>query len=277
MFLIRIKNVSSFILQVARRELFAEVDYKKEAESQIKYRKLMEPYLESERINVPNVYPSISTSKVLITELINGVPIDKLFKSDSISQDTRNDIAERLLRLTLREVFEFRFMQTDPNFSNYMYDMDTDTIHLLDFGAAMEYDQEFTDKYFMIIKGAAEQNYDMIYKYSVQLGFLSGYESQLFKDAHVEAVMILGEAFADKNYDTTGRLFDFSNQNTTRRISALLPVMIKYRLKPPPEETYSLHRKMSGMFLLCAKLNAKIDCRKIYLDICQNHRPLTDV
>ena len=286
------------------------MDYEREAESQLRYRSLMEPYRETERINVPMVYPELSSKKTLITELVNGVPVDKLFKSNLISQEKKNEIAERLLRLTLREIFEFRFMQTDPNFSNYLYDADSDMIHLLDFGAAREYSKEFTDKYFMVIKGAAEQDYDMILKYSKELGFLTGFEAKVMERAHVEAVMILGEAFADKNYQgpssntserssantsegssantsegpssntsegpssntSEGRLFDFSNQSTTRRISSLVPVMIKHRLTPPPEETYSLHRKMSGMFLLCAKLNAKIDCRKIYLDICDNYR-----
>lgn len=238
----------------------------------------MEPYRETERINVPKVYPELSSKKTLVTELVNGLPVDKLFKSNLVSQEKKNEIAERLLRLTLREIFQFRFMQTDPNFSNYLYDADSDMIQLLDFGAAREYRKEFTDKYFMVIKGAAEQDYDVILKYSKDLGFLTGFEAKVMERAHVEAVMILGEAFADKNYQgsspntSEGRLFDFSNQSTTRRISSLVPVMIKHRLTPPPEETYSLHRKMSGMFLLCAKLNAKIDCRKIYLDICDNYR-----
>lgn len=82
--------------------------------------------------------------------------------------------------------------------------------------------------------------------------------------AHVESVLILGEAFA---VDT----FDFGNQNTTRRINDLLPIMLKHRLTPPPEETYSLHRKMSGVFLLCAKLKAKLNCRQLFKDTTQGY------
>ena len=47
----------------------------------------------------------------------------------------------------------------------------------------------------------------------------------------------------------------------------LVPVMLNQRLKAPPEETYSLHRKMSGAFLLSAKLGAKIDCKSFFDDV----------
>ena len=84
--------------------------------------------------------------------------------------------------------------------------------------------------------------------------------------AHIDAVMILGEAFAKDGP------FDFQTQDTTRRIHNLIPVMLKHRLTPPPEETYSLHRKMSGAFLLCTKLSAKINCKRIFDPIWQNYK-----
>ena len=45
-----------------------------------------------------------------------------------------------LERLVFRELFEFHFMQTDPNFANYLLDAEDDRIALLDLGSAREFD-----------------------------------------------------------------------------------------------------------------------------------------
>ena len=110
------------LMRVARKELSWELNYEREAECQEKFRSLIEPFSKAERIGVPKVYKEVSTKKVFTSDLVPGVPIDRLFNSANVPQELRNSIAERLLRLTLREVFEFRFVQTDPNFSNYLYD-----------------------------------------------------------------------------------------------------------------------------------------------------------
>lgn len=96
--------------------------------------------------------------------------------------------------------------------------------------------------------------------------FLPLFVVQVMINAHADAVMILGEPFA------SNEPFNFQAQDTTRRIKELVPVMLRHRLSPPPEETYSLHRKMSGSFLLCAKLGASISCKPLFDAVWENYK-----
>jgi aarF domain-containing kinase len=47
-------------------------------------------------------------------------------------------------------------MQTDPNPSNFSYNIHTDQLNLLDFGAARSYKDSFIDYYWQVIKGSVE-------------------------------------------------------------------------------------------------------------------------
>lgn len=40
---------------------------------------------------------------------------------------------------------------------------------------------------------------------------------------------------------------------------------------PPPEEVYTLHRKLAGAYMLCIKLGAVVRCRDMLEDIVANH------
>lgn len=75
-------------------------------------------------------------------------------------------------------------------------------------------------------------------------------------DAHVASMQAIAEPFQTEEYD-------FTNQSITDRVRSQIPVMLRKRLTPPPDETYSLNRKLSGSFLLCAKLGAKVRCRDV--------------
>ena len=62
-------------------------------------------------------------------------------------------------------------------------------------------------------------------------------------EAHVNAAMIVGEPFRSEES------FDFSAADLTKRVGVYGAVFLKYRLKAPPTEAYSLHRKLAGAIL----------------------------
>ncbi|XP_053066539.1 atypical kinase COQ8B, mitochondrial isoform X3 [Acinonyx jubatus] len=241
-------------LQALQQELAWECDYRREAACAQNFRQLLagDPFF-----RVPAVIEELCTTRVLGMELAGGVPLDQC---QGLSQDIRNQICFQLLRLCLRELFEFRFMQTDPNWANFLYDASSHQVTLLDFGASREFGTEFTDHYIEVVMAAANGDRDRVLQKSRDLKFLTGFETKAFSDAHVEAVMILGEPFA------TQGPYDFGAGDTARRVQGLIPVLLQHRLRPPPEETYALHRKLAGAFLACARLRAHIACRDLFQD-----------
>ncbi|XP_060828117.1 atypical kinase COQ8B, mitochondrial isoform X1 [Bombus pascuorum] len=248
------------LVEVAKRELAWEVDYVREAECTRRYKQLMEPYLD---YYVPAVIDELSTSQIFTTEMVEGIPVDKC---TSMDMETREHICKLIMSLCLKELFVFRYMQTDPNWSNFFYNTNTRQLILLDFGACRGYEKSFMDKYIEIIYAASEGDRNKILNLSREMGFLTGYESKLMEEAHVDAVMVLGQVF-DKN----SKYYDFGGQDVTKRIQSLVPTILDHRLCPPPEEIYSLHRKLSGVFLLCAKLQVKINCRDMFREVYANY------
>ncbi|TDH66940.1 hypothetical protein CCR75_001576 [Bremia lactucae] len=246
------------IIRVGKEELTAECDYIGEAQNQERFQKLLENQGMTQQYVVPRVYRELSTSRVLTTQLISGVAIDKTVH---LSQNIRDSIARRILELTIQELFAWRFMQTDPNWSNFMYNASTDTIGLVDFGAAREYPQSFVDDYFHIVWAAANHDEKSLIDYSIKMHFLTGDESKGMMRAHVAAGMVVGEPF--RSHEP----FDFEKSKLTTRLGQHTEMFMQGRLTPPPQEAYSLHRKLAGAFLMCIKLRAIVPCRDVLEDV----------
>ncbi|KAI6354125.1 hypothetical protein MCOR25_008742 [Pyricularia grisea] len=243
----------------ARTELAWECDYEREAECAQRYRTLLAGD-EDAVFAVPRVFPAASGKQVLTMEFMHGIGVTRGIHS--FTQEQRDRIGTHILRLCLREITEFRFMQTDPNWTNFLYNAETGRLELLDFGASREYPERFVSLYVRLLYAASKGDREGVRVLSEELGYLTGHESRVMLDAHTQSVLTLAEPFLE----SAPEVYDFRDQTITERVKSFIPVMIKERLAPPPEETYSLHRKLSGAFLLCARLGSKVRCREMFTE-----------
>eukprot|EP00956_Cyclotella_meneghiniana_P004376 scaffold5329_cov41-Cyclotella_meneghiniana.AAC.5 len=90
----------------------------------------------------------------------------------------------------------------------------------------------------------------MLMEESVRMGFLTGEENEIMLEAHKLSGFCLGEPF--QSYEP----YDFKSSRITSRIS-------EHGSVPPPEEFYTLHRKLAGAYNLCIKLGSVVSCRDL--------------
>lgn len=249
----------------ARTELAWECDYVREAECGKRFATLLAD--ESDTFTVPKVFDEACGPQVLTAEFMSGVGVTK---ATNLTQDDRDWIGSQILRLCLRELMEWRFMQTDPNWTNFLFDRPANTsrkLRLLDFGASRDFPEEFVTPYVQTLIAASQDDRARCRELSIQLGYLTGAESKEMLEAHVTSIMTLAEPFLESttSLDEQGR-YDFQNQTITDRVRANIGLMMRERLAPPPEETYSLHRKLSGAYLLCARLGSRVPAKALFID-----------
>ena len=244
-------------IENARRELAWECDYIREGACMRRFAQLLE---KDNAFKVPSVINEASSRRVITTEMVYGTAVAK---EKSLSQAEKDWIGTNIIRLCLRELAEFKFMQTDPNWTNFLYNKQSGKLELLDFGASREFPDEFVNLYMQTLEAASRSDRNVIHTLSKRLGYLTEHDSARMVEAHIDSVLALAEPFNEK----ASKVYDFREQTITQRIKQLIPLMLRERLVPPPEETYSLHRKFSGAFLLCARLGSRVKCRDIFSNI----------
>lgn len=244
-------------IRVMRRELDDECDYERERDMCKRFGTLLNG---QGSFAVPRVVDALCSKRVLTCEMMKGRPLTQAAR---YPQEKRDDIARAILELSLRELFSFRLMQTDPNWTNFLYNEQTGKIELIDFGATREYDKAFMDDWLCMLRAAIGGERQECVRWSERVGYLTGEETQEMRDAHVDSMIALGEPFRPDAPDP----YPFASQTITARVRAQIPLMLRQRLTPPPEPTYSLNRKLSGAFLLCARLKANVGCRSMLQDV----------
>ena len=254
------------LLQEAKRQLQDEADYMKEAEHLRRFDQLL---ADSPEFLVPRAYAQFSTSNILVMSFIDGVALESL---EHAPQAERDRIIMLLFGLFLREVFEFQYVQTDPNFANYRYQQGSGRMVLLDFGATRLYDRNTTEAYRRLLMAALHEDRAAITNAAMEVGY---FQPETLPKHRAVLTDLITQACEPLRHQGA---YDFATSDLAARLSDAGWELGADRdfWHTPPVDLLFLHRKVAGLYLLAAKLKARVNVRRLFEPyvICESPRIL---
>lgn len=241
------------LLDEAKRQLKNEADYQLEASYLMRYRALL---ADDADYVVPGYYADCSSSNILAMSYVDGIAVESLL---SYPHAERNRVMQLLFSLLFRELFEFKLVQTDPNFANYLYNPDSKQLVLLDFGACREYSEQVSNAYRDLFCASLNNDHENIAKALTDIGFFSQNILPAQQQAVIAMVQLACEPLQQNN------TFDFANSDLAVRLrdaGTALSMQQQYWHAPPADALF-LHRKIAGLYLLAARLKTQVNVRQI--------------
>ena len=241
------------LLAEAKLQLLAEADYVNEANFVKNYADV----LSDEQFILPRVIEDFSTQSILAMTFIEGVPIDEITQ---LPQQLRDKAVESLIGLFFNELFTYQLMQTDPNFANYLYQVDTERIVLLDFGATRKIPKTISLGYLALIKASINNEKTTMVDAAKSIGFFADNIEPTYLSQVLDIFALACEPLLHDN------TYDFAKSGLALRIKekGLLINTQQDQWHTPPIDALFIHRKLAGLYLLAAKLEAKVNTHQLF-------------
>uniref|UniRef100_A0A486XV84 Ubiquinone biosynthesis monooxygenase UbiB n=1 Tax=Rheinheimera sp. BAL341 TaxID=1708203 RepID=A0A486XV84_9GAMM len=241
------------LLHEAKQQLNNEADYQLEAAYLSRYRQLLQ---QDTAYLLPEVLPELGSKNILCMTYVEGVPIETLQHD---SQQVRDRVMQQLFVLLFRELFQFKLVQTDPNFANYLYNRDTEQLVLLDFGACRDYPVKISNAYRNLFVATIEDDQQAMANALTDIGFFS----QNILPAQKQAVLNLVQLACEPLYENQSFNFAGSDLASRLRDAGTALSMRQNYWHTPPADALFLHRKIAGLYLLAARLGAQVNVRAL--------------
>jgi predicted unusual protein kinase regulating ubiquinone biosynthesis (AarF/ABC1/UbiB family) len=241
------------LLRDAKRQLHDEADYLREAGYLSRYGELL---ADAPDYALPQLHADLTTARVLAMSVVGGVPIETLADAP---QDERDRVMTLLFALLLRELFEFRLVQTDPNFANYRFEPDTRQLILLDFGATRPYKATMANEFRRLMKGAMAGDREQMNTAALAIGY---YDTST-QDRYRQTVLDMGE-LALEPFTHDGP-YDFGASDVLARLRArgIELGLDRDFWQLPPSDAMLLQRKFGGLYMLAIRLKARVDLHEL--------------
>ncbi|MDP5308166.1 ABC1 kinase family protein [Paracoccus spongiarum] len=241
------------LIDEARGQLRAEADYAQEARAMSRFADLLAG---DDGFAVPRPAADLCAPGVLAMDFMAGEPVETLAGAP---QALRDRLAERLIALTLREIFAFGLLQSDPNFANFRWNGANGRIVLLDFGAVREVPGALVGRLRALLGAGLAEGQGLgggpdLAEAAGAAGYLDPAMSAADRDRLLDMMRL---AFAPFR---TAEPFDFAASNLPAQLRDMTLVHARDRdgVHLPPIDLIFVQRKVAGLFLLGARLRARV-------------------
>lgn len=253
------------ILDEARQQLKQEADYLAEGAHLDAYRQHLQSFKRNADLIVPTFHADLSTTEILTMDYVAGDSLDVL---RSMSAEKRTDIMSLIFSLFFAELFDFKCVQTDPNLANYLYQADKHKLVLLDFGAVRGFNPDFVQKYRNAMCATVKQDRQALETALHELGFFQNGMKVANREVVLDIFMMAAEPLR-YNGD-----YAFGQSDLAKRIQArgLSVSGDPDAWHTPPPDVLFLHRKMAGLYLMAARLNASVNVHALFAHYLNNQQ-----
>ena len=245
------------LLAEAKRQLREEADYFREAAQMRRYRELLAG---DPAFVMPDPVDELSGERVLAMDYIPGSPIETLQQAP---RDVRDRAMAALLGLTLRELFVFGHMQTDPNFANFRWQSESGRVVLLDFGATRAVPPATAEAYRALMRAGLAEDRDALKAALVSVGFVTPGLIERHGQSLDDMIEVLLRHLGKPG------LFDFADRSFVERVRSHAEIIAADRAAwhIPPADTLFVQRKVSGTAMLAVRMQARLPLREMVADM----------
>jgi predicted unusual protein kinase regulating ubiquinone biosynthesis (AarF/ABC1/UbiB family) len=244
------------LMAQAKRQLREEADYQAEAAHLQRFADLLAGAPE---FVVPALHADLTTKNVLAMSFVGGVPVETLVDAP---QAERDRIVSLLVGLLFRELFEFGLMQTDPNFANYRFEPETKKLILLDFGATRSFAPAFRQAYWQLMQATMAADRTGMTQAALAIGY---FDARTQANNQAAVLHLFEMALEPLCFDGA---YDFGNTDMAQRLreAGIALGLDRDFWHIPPIDTLFLHRKLGGLYLLAARLKARVNVRQLLVE-----------
>ena len=232
-----------------------ETDYELEAANINNFSKFLENF---SCLKVPKVYYELTTDQTITMSFLEGQELSSVV---NFNQSKKDKISLSLIELLFNEIFNFKFVQTDPNLANFLVSKDDNSISVLDFGACCRVSDETYKLYKGLLKVSLTLDVEKVKLFLKENNFVP-------RDASAEGTKFIDKIVATATEEITRHeVFDFQKSKIFELITEE-NLNLYFELIPSSvlgSDFIFIQRKILGLILFFRVIGARVPLLKILI------------